>query len=116
MHPYPLCRYQNIDDEHLKPCEELDGFEVIEEDFLKEERYKTANVAKSLFDFFNLIKNFRLKIIFFPVNLDPNAQFAGKSKMIQRVLALSATPRTSWWMLLLISLPLLTTAATSAYY
>ena len=65
MHPYPLCRYQNIDDEHLKPCEELDGFEVIEEDFIKEERYKTANVAKSLFDFLNLIKNFRLKIIFF---------------------------------------------------
>ena len=114
MHPYPLCRYQNIDDEHLKPCEELDGFEVIEEDFLKKERYEKC--SKISFDFFNLIKNFRLKIIFFPVNLDPNAQFAGKSKMIQRVLALSATPRTSWWMLLLISLPLLTTAATSAYY
>ena len=82
--------------------------------FLKKKGMK--NVAKSLLIFFNLIKNFRLKIIFFPVNLNPNAQFAGKSKMIQRVLALSATPRTSWWMLLLISLPLLTTAATSAYY
>ena len=50
MHPYPLCRYQNIDDEHLKPCEELDGFEVIEEDFFKEERYEKC--SKISFDFF----------------------------------------------------------------
>ena len=59
MHPYPLCRYQNIDDEHLKPCEELDGFEVIEEDFLKEERYEKC--SKISFDFFQSDSEFPAK-------------------------------------------------------